>query len=206
LLNIDQLSETLFHELTHAAHYNKVGKAWWTTFVNAELHEMIIGLSPYGDGNNSFSPIIALGESWAYHMGHFATDWKYGNNSGGAVEQGILYGNGPIWENGILVANTGLNTHLNLLEDFSPNRKNVDPFWWIPQGLYYDLIDNRNDNFQFPLRVQLDDQVSGYSNSKFFNALDTDITTLQDYRARLLSENSNDQATGVTAIFNYYGY
>jgi hypothetical protein len=133
------------------------------------------------------------------------TDLKYGNNSGGAVEQGILYGNGPIWENGILVANTGLNTHLNLLEDFSSARVN-DNFRWIPQGLYYDLMDNRNDGNQFPLKVALNDAVFGYTNQQFFNALDNDLTTLQDYRVRLLNENNNSQLTGVTTIFNFYGY
>jgi len=46
--------------------------------------------SPYGHGNNSNSPIIALGESWAYHMGHFLTSRKDGAASGGFDEQNFV--------------------------------------------------------------------------------------------------------------------
>jgi len=197
----DRLSETMFHEQTHAAHFNKVGNTWWSDFVSAELHEMTIGPSPYGSGNNGYSPIIALGESWAYHIGHFATDWKYPVGTGSTFEQGFEYTNGDIREMGTVVAFTGLNAHLNLLEDFNSKRL-YDDFHWIPQGLYYDLMDDRNDvGFG---RVLLDDQVTGYSNQQFFNSLDNDITTLQDYRVRLLSENGNNQAAGVTTIFDFY--
>ena len=201
--NSDGLSETMFHELTHAAHYNKVSNSWWQTFVDAELNAMVHGPSPYGNGTTINASYIGLGESWAYHMGHFMADLKYGINSGSTFEQGITYGNGPIFEGGFQVANTGLNAHLNLLEDFDPGRTN-DDFRWIPQGLYYDLIDNRND--QAFGRVNLNDVVSGYTNQQFFNALDNDITTLPDYRVRLLNENGNNQAAGVITIFNFYGY
>lgn len=176
------LSETLFHEEAHAAHYNKVSNSWWATFVNAELSEMIVGPSPYGNGTHENSKVIALGESWAYHMGHFMTDMKYGANSSGTSEQDIFYGNGFLNDHGTIV-NIPLNAHLNLLEDFDRGRIN-DDFRWIPQGLYYDLIDDRND--QAFGRVNLNDVVLGYTNQQFFNALDNDITTLQDYRVRLL--------------------
>ena len=203
--NSEQISETQFHEQAHAAHYNKVGNSWYTSFVNAELSEMLTSQPPYGNGSNSNSPIIALGESWAYHTGHFMADMKYGANSAGAREQGIFYGNGPIFEGIFEVANTGLNAHLNLLEDFSPNRIN-DDFPWIPQGLFYDLMDTRNDATATPIRVNLVDNVFGYTNQQFFNALDADISSLPIYRSRLLNENGNNQAAGVTSIFNFYGY
>jgi hypothetical protein len=94
-----------------------------------------------------------------------------------------------------------------LLEDFDPiNRRIADPFWWIPQGLYYDLIDNRNDNNSAPVRVPLVDNVVGYTNQQFFNALDDDINNLPSYRGRLLSENANSQIAGVNTIFTFYGY
>jgi hypothetical protein len=193
----------MFHELTHAAHYNKVGNSWWQTFVSAELNAIVHGPAPYSDGSTANASYIALGESWAYHMGHFMADMKYGNNSDGATEQGITYRNGDIVEGGFVVAITGLNAHLNLLEDFSPLRID-DDFHWIPQGLYYDLMDDRND--QAFGRINLNDDVTGYTNQQFFNALDDDVTDLLNYRVRLLSENGNSQATGVTTIFNFYGY
>jgi hypothetical protein len=141
--------------------------------------------------------ILTLNKSWAFHMGHFLTNRKYGTQSGTFREQG-----GIAYSTDVPVI--GLNSNLNLLEDFNPRRTVEDPFNWIPQGLYYDLLDNRNDR-PF-LRVDLDDQVANYTNQQFFNALDADINNLPAYRVRLLSENANNQATGVTSIFTFYGY
>lgn len=207
LLDSDDISETLFHELTHAGHYAKVGDNWWHDFVSAELIEGANNDGTqwdiYGQGNTERSAIIALAESWAFHYGRILADNKYGILSSRQFEQGFEYRNGSIWQFGSQVAITGLNAHLNLLEDFSPARLN-DPYSWIPQGMFLDLIDNRND-IAFN-RVNLDDQVVGYTNQQFFSALDFDISNLQAYRTRLLQENNNSQAAGVNAIFNFYGY
>jgi hypothetical protein len=194
----DAMAELCYHEITHAAHYNKVGNSWYGNFVNAELNEINGQTSPYGPGNNTNSPVIALGESWAFHMGHFLTNRKYGALSGLFGEQGQPYFNNfPV---------AGLNSNLNLLEDFSPARTVADPFFWIPQGLYYDLIDVRND-FGVTANILLPvDLVSGYTTQQFFNALDADINNLPAYRIRLLSENGNNQAVNVTSLFAFYGY
>jgi hypothetical protein len=135
----DFIKETVYHELCHASHYTQVGTNWYTNFVNAELAEIENhpsgDLNPYGDGTTGNSAIIALGEGWGYHMGHFLADQRYGLNSSQADEQHLGYtNNNPI---------AGLSSHLNLLEDFNPNRTN-DFFHWIPKGLMYDLMDNRN--------------------------------------------------------------
>ena len=105
----------------------------------------------------------------------------------------------------LLPAIIGLSSNLNLLEDFSPLRTN-DPFAWIPQGLYYDLVDDRNDFNGVPQRVSLVDNVSSYNIQELFNALDDDITNVPAYRVRLLQENSNRDAAGVTTIFSFYNY
>jgi hypothetical protein len=193
----DAMAELCYHELTHAAHYNKVGDVWYGNFVQAEINELTASVGnatfrPYGMGNTSNSPIIALGESWAYHMGHFMTSIKYGVNSDQFNEQGKGYANNnPV---------TGLSSNLNLLEDFNPISPN-DFFRWIPQGLYYDMFDARNET-----GAPVNDGVSNYTNQQFFNALDFDITTLQNYRQRLLSENGNSQSVQVLNIFTQYGY
>jgi hypothetical protein len=140
-------------------------------------------------------------------MGHFLADRKYAGRNIVAIEQRLVYRNSNIEDlNGNVLAVTGLNAHLNLLEDFNPRRTVDDPFWWIPQGLYYDLFDNRNDNNAIPRRVALNDNVFSYTNQQFYNALDADINNLTAYRTRLLSENANRDAAGVTTIFNFYGY
>lgn len=128
-------------------------------------------------------------------MGHYMSDLKYGFNSAQTDNGQFTYVNGQ--------PEPTLSCHLNALEDFDPNRA-TDPDAWIPQGLYYDLIDNRNDNNAFPRRILLDDNVSGYTNSQFFNALDLDIRSLPSFRIRLLYENGNSQAAGVNKIFQFY--
>lgn len=90
------------------------------------------------------------------------------------------------------------------MEDFTPART-ADPFRWIPQGLLYDLMDNRNDNNAIPRRVLLDDQVMSYTIAQLFNALQSDITTLPAYHTRLVSQTNNNPA-GVNTIFTFYGY
>lgn len=140
-------------------------------------------------------------------MGHFLADRKYGGRNIVTIEQQFRYLNNQIQDIfGNPVAATTLNAHLNLLEDFSPRRTVEDPFFWIPQGLFYDLIDNRNDRDALPRRVDLNDAVFSYTNQQFFNALDADINNLPAYRVRLLSENANRDAAGVTTIFQFYGY
>ncbi len=125
-------------------------------------------------------------------MGHFLAEQRYGTNSSEVDEQGIAYINGsPV---------AGLSCHLNSLEDFNPNRT-TGPFYWIPKG----LMDDRNDNNAVPRRVPLDDQVVGYTTAQLFNALQSDITTLQAYHTRLISQINNNPA-GVNTIFTFYGY
>lgn len=201
-LNSDWLKETAYHELTHTGHYTALGNAWYTSFVDKVISEVISNVgnptfSPYGGGNNSYaSPMIALGESWAYYMGHFLANRTYGLNSGISLEQGIGYtNNNPV---------NGLSSHINLLEDFSPFRTN-DPFHWIPQGLFYDLNDNRNDNLFNTQAVT--DQVTGYTNAQMFSAFQSTIYTLQAYRVRLLQiNNNNNNSTPVINLFSQYGY
>jgi len=188
----DEMGETVFHELTHAAHHNKVGNVWWDDFVKAEINQMTTGNSPYGFGNaGATSQIIALGESWAYHMGHFLSDRKYGLISSPTDNLQFIYNNNsPI---------TNYSSHLNALEDFGPNRTAfLDR--WIPQGLYLDLIDTRNE----PGPVPVIDGVSNFNNQQLFNALDPDIRTMLQYRDRLIGENPNNQTVAVRNLFAQY--
>jgi len=197
----DELKETTYHELTHAAHYAKLGSSWYTQFLNSEVTGIVNNVfnttySPYGNGGASYSPIIALGESWAYYMGHFMADLRYGSgNSSQQIEQGIGYqNNSPV---------TSLSSHLNLLEDFNPSRTG-DPFHWIPQGIFYDLSDSRNDILFSSVAVS--DQVSGYTNQQMFNTFQSTIYSLQDYRIRLLQTTTNSTSAFVPNLFTQYGY
>ncbi|MEO7044031.1 MAG: hypothetical protein ABI091_01900 [Ferruginibacter sp.] len=136
----DAMKELFYHELTHCAHYQALGNSWYTNFVNAEIYEIVnsifSGNAPYGAGTNSQSAVVALGEGWAYHIGHFFTD-----KMDGILHCSNLHDNGQAadYSNGSPTA--GLSSHLNLLENFNPNSA-TDHFKWIPTGLFYDLFDN----------------------------------------------------------------
>lgn len=191
----DEIKETVYHELTHAAHYETLGNSWYGPFVEALTTEIINNsggtYEPYGQSSGPNSPIIALEESWAYYMGHYLADRQYGTSAGCQIEQD----GGSLWCNS---SGTG-HPHLDVLESFNPNLPS-DPFKWIPQGLFHDLRDNTNE------ATPVLDQVSAYTNQQMFNAFQSDIFTLQDYRYKLLLQNGNNQATEVTSLFANYGY
>lgn len=199
----DDVSEIMFHELTHAAHYNKVGNNWWNDFVDGELNNIIWHADdnpPYGLGNQGYtSDIIATGESWAYHMGHIMTDMKYGVNSNCTSEQANRSGF-RLTQFCPDPART-VHPHIEVLEQYDPNLTD-DPDSWIPKGLYLDLIDTRNES---PLTGgPIFDNASGYTNQQFFNALQTDVRSVRQFRDRLLQQTGFSQQ--VVDLFNEYGY
>ena len=123
-------------------------------------------------------------------MGHYLADRQYVTITDCQREQvGSTFCN---------YTNTG-HPHLDVEEFFNPNLPS-DPFQWIPQGIFHDLRDPANEtNFPVP------DQVSGYSNQQMFNAFQSDIYTLQDYRIKLIQQN-NSQTSEIINLFNQYGY
>ena len=93
----------------------------------------------------------------------------------------------------------GLSAHLNAIEDFNPS-SSFNPFKWIPEGLYFDLFDLRNETFP------VIDNVSGFTNAQFFNALDNDVKSIPNFKWRLLLENNNSQSVQVNSLFGQYNY
>lgn len=68
-------------------------------------------------------------------------------------------------------------------------------------GFVYDLWDPANENI-FPVT----DQVSSYTNTQMFGAFQSNIYTLQDYKARLLQTTTNPTSQFVTGLFSQYHY
>jgi hypothetical protein len=200
----NRVKDLMYHELTHAAHFRKVGEFWWNDFVYSESftitkHLFAPANQPYGLGDDgTISDIISVGESWAEHVAQEFCNQRYGALNGPIkIKQGITYTlNFPV---------TGLGAHFNAIEDFSPFRTN-DVFYWIPEGIYNDLIDNRNDALAIPLRVNIDDQVNIYTNQQLFQSLDPDVKSMPQYRQKLLQENNNTQAAEVNLLFARYNY
>jgi hypothetical protein len=189
----DYLKALAYHEMSHASDYSKVGINWYQNFVTAELSQSIIHgthndpLNPYGDAISADAPIIALGEAWAYHMGHFLADQRYGIHAYNEYEGQIGYGQGP-----------GVNTEIEVIENWNPNYS-YDSFNWIPKGLMEDMMDNTNENYP------VIDGIGGFTISQLFAALQSDVTTLQQYKARLITQNPT-QSTQINNIFGQYHY
>jgi hypothetical protein len=189
----NRVKDLMYHELAHAAHFNKVGDNWWNDLVTAESFTIIGGgvNAPYGDGTDGpHSEIISVAESWAEHVAQVFSDIRYSGFTTIKWKQGVQFFNG---------APTGGTSHLNAIEEFDP-LSNIDNHRWIPEGIYYDLFDARNE------ANPLIDGVTGYSNEQFFNALDIDIRSMPQFRVRLLLENNNNQAGQVIALFGQYNY
>lgn len=96
------------------------------------------------------------------------------------------------------------NPHIDVEENFNSNLGR-DPFKWIPKGLMEDLMDN------IPGEFVVNDPVSGFTISQVFNALQSDVGTVPQYRARLITQNPNTVAnsnlsTKITTLFASYHY
>jgi len=194
--NSDRVKANIYHELAHAAHFKKVGEWWWNDLVAAESTTALAHLgsaaSPYGHGNDGHaSAIIALAEGWADYTGRTMADKRYGMQSAPFQCGGQLFANNAPLH--------GYSSHGAYLETFDPDYGGY-LFRWIPSGLFLDLVDDRNEI------LPVVDAVSGYTDAQLFNALDSDVSSMAQYRERLLSENNQHAQANVTTLFGAYHY
>ena len=126
-------------------------------------------------------------------MGHFLADQRYGIHAYCEHEGGQQYKYCPDLFN---------HPNIDVLEYYVPSYS-TDPFHWIPKGLMEDLMDNGEPTFN----TSVNDQVSGYTISQLFGALQSDVTSIPQYEARLLQQNpSNPTNPYINALFSYYGF
>ena len=92
--------------------------------------------------------------------------------------------------------------HIYVLEAFNPNL-GADPFRWIPKGLMQDLMDVTNETN--PPGV-INDAISGVTISQLFAALQSDVTTVPQYRDRLILQNPGFSSTAIINLFGQYHY
>lgn len=128
-------------------------------------------------------------------MGHYLADRTYGTTASCQTEQA----GGATW----CKTNGTLHPHIDVVENFNPDLSS-DPFKWIPKGVFQDLRDVTNE--QKASGGFVNDNVSNYTNQQMFNALLYNIYSLQDYKAKLLLQNNNNQSVQVTNLFTNYHY
>ena len=205
------LKAITYHELGHASHFVQAGCGYWQDYRSRIAAEIAFGnanTKPYGNGTENNAGVVGVGEMWGSHCEFIFINRHYGNGGGAAGYiariQGFQFTNSPAPPFG-----NGLNAYLNAIENFNPTINQligtpIDPHQWLPQGLPFDLIDDRNDfNFNNNLPV---DNVSGYTTQNCFNALQTDVRSVPAFRDRLLQQNGNNQAANVIDLFFRYGY
>ena len=189
-----RLRAGIYHELAHASHFAKVGQAWWNSFIYSTASEIGRNIgkptSPYGDGKQGeVSDYIGLAESWAGYVGEYLTARQYGRQAVWAQVQGVTYvHDSPTF---------GLSAGFNALENFNP-RYAEDQFRWVSTGVYFDLLDYLNES------VPVRDNVQGYTNSNFYNALTADVRSITAFRDKLLQNSGNWQQAEVVNLFNQY--
>lgn len=123
-------------------------------------------------------------------MGHFLADQRYGTSASNQTEQ----------PGNTFLTGGGAHPHIDVLEGFNPNLT-ADPFKWITKGLMEDLIDNTPTEV-FPVT----DNVSGFTITLLFNGLQSDVVTIEQYRARIIQQNPAISSINITNLFGQYNY
>lgn len=186
--NSTEICETVFHELAHTSHYQKVGPSFWDSYIN-----YIVSYGSYGDGKGVDAGLCAISEAWGFHMGWYLASKKYGTNA---------------------------DISLSLIEDFIPQKRPYDYGFahyvsgttttniggWIPSGIFHDMLDTNIDYIRYDSGSSYYDNVDSYTNLKFYNSLENDVRSPQQFRDRLLLKNDNLDASDVKQLFKAYYY
>lgn len=169
-----RLAQTAFHELGHASMYHQVGWGWYWELIWAELTHTCSGTgNPYCDGTYSGAGHVAVAESWAEFIGTNNALRRYPNG----YMKGTYY--------------NGFYPMATLIE----NEKWFFGGFWIPYGVYNDLMDNSNAGETW-------DNVQGASISQLYNAFGSDVATMCGYQIQFIQNNPQFSQGDVNIIFN----
>lgn len=70
--------EITVHELAHASHFVRVGRAWWDLFAEHILTSYVTGGGVlYGVGTEDYAGYCAVGEMWAFYMSNVLHKERY---------------------------------------------------------------------------------------------------------------------------------
>jgi hypothetical protein len=92
-----------------------------------------------------------------------------------------------------------------IAKKYSPNRL-TDPHRWIPEGIYYDMMDFRNDRLVVKPTVEITNEVNWFTNLQFNNALESNVKSMPAFRTRFIQQNGNGQLTQINTLFTWYNY
>jgi hypothetical protein len=193
----DRYTELVYHELSHASMYRVVGNEWWIRFGLAESGNAGPGF--YGGCCTDKAYHIALGEGWSYFAGHYFTAKRWGMLSTRFPEQGNLNTlQGVAFYSNV----NGMSSHERFLESYDPHRTQ-DESYWIPKGLFYDLIDPAVERFA---ENGVIDRVGGFTPGEIFSVFSKDIRDIRVFRDRLIQKYPGRDTAAIRDLFAQYGY
>lgn len=169
-----RLAQTLFHELSHASYFRKVGSFHWLT---VELAESFTQgpCGGYGCGGHAGDGNVQVAESWAEFLGTVYAARRYPG--------GVKFSH-SITTPGYINLTASLERETFFLND------------WIPVGIYNDLMDVEN------LALENWDHVEGLTINQLYDAFQSNVNSICDYRARLLQLNAGLNPGNVNLVFN----
>lgn len=168
-VNADDIRDLVYHELSHALHFAKVGKDYWVTNT-----AYVVDHNGYGSADAPGAGRCSVIESWGFAFGTIATHLRYG----------ILNSNG---------GNPAFDTWRALLEENHHWGGDTPPGFpaLIPMGWLWDIQDN---NFANPLNelenvlvVQAGgDAVNGVTGAQIFNTMEDNMLSMPQMKAALI--------------------
>jgi hypothetical protein len=198
-----RLAETAFHELSHASQEQILGNNWWISLLNSnELHSSGFRdpdgqANPYGKGDETNAGKIAVTESWAEFLGNEFTIRRYGNAAYNRVTNSY---NPDFSRIPNLFNSSNLPIEYAQCSNIVENQYYFFGGWWIPIGIYHDLMDNTNLPPNNPKETW--DVVQGVSIRQMYYAFGPNINSMCDYRTSFLQQNPGLSVRDVSAIFS----
>jgi hypothetical protein len=168
-----RLAQTAFHELGHASMYRQVSAGWYAQFAIAEISHT------YGNpGYNNWGK-VQVGESWAEFIGTENALRRYPNG----VKNSKMLGFPLLFSDAMEK------------EDWF-----AEPTKWIPNGVYFDLIDRVNAE---PLE-NVWDRVGGSNNRELYNTFNSSTNNMCDYREQFINNYPQYNLNDVRDLFLHY--
>ncbi len=75
----EQYYKTVFHEMSHAAHYRAVGPLYWTSFIYQICANYFSDGSSYGSKPEENNGVVGVGEMWAYYFDYKCREKQFGD-------------------------------------------------------------------------------------------------------------------------------
>ena len=161
-VNSDDIRELIYHELSHAMHFNKVGSSYWLD--NIAYTVLHLG---YGDGTAAGAGRCSVIESWGFMVGRISTHLRYGASNSN-------------------IGNPATNTWRARLEiNFAWTNSSGTPH--IPFAWEWDVQDNNTTNpANETENSTVNDRVLGITNAQIFSTMTSSMQSIPQMKTALV--------------------